>query len=746
MQNINMEEFRDGSRRRNDSNRGGKYNKDYNVTPAPRNKQCNNFVSNRRNLTNEKGELHQNNMSNNQAAMTIQAYYRGYRVRRDLHSRIFTRPWESSDRYFKGNGLDFGHGTNVYEDKKLHDKNESYQNSCERPIGDHYQYDPGQYTSFQNSYQSKNCTISDKNEHLLGHLTQSKQKRALRTPATMDKGYWDNSPYIDIRMKNHAATIIQAAYRGYVVRKLLFELKLATISIQSFWRGYATRKKLAFQNHSVVNQEHCINSTVRYDQKVPDSRYAHAQLSNELSDVKKTVNQYNPPQVSNKEVPFSEHSQPEGLLLQKSSMGIGSRPLRQMYSYLAEFAVKVGNDVKMTNIPNNRQSTDHHTDHLRNEQGYPNQDVYLHLDECCGAKQQSRQYGIRRRKSREQLRKENFSAAKIQSTWKSYQVRKEIKEMNKAATKIQALYRGFKVRQDLQLNNGLHGSHGIISRSSDQYTSEIRFYPRRSEAPLENIPQGVCNYKGMLNSKIHQGKGRTVASQNTFCENQDTCYEEFGYQRTRHTSGANVFSLRHSNITGLTPTPTSMSNYASMNQLSQTKRKPYENCSETSVSHVWNGCHIRRLTREMHSAATKIQACYRGYKTRLFLKQTGLPTFGRYREAAGDAETYPVMHNKKSCLLQRKAQGTIAECGANLHSNCPTPASPIRNINVSTILKGVPSLRRPPISIRVSSPHGSVQGYYKGTKKGAQGHYTVRAACAQSPSTVQVNVNMVNRK
>ncbi|KAJ1205418.1 hypothetical protein NDU88_000853 [Pleurodeles waltl] len=672
-----------------------------------------------------------------QAALTIQAFYRGYRVRRDLHSEISPGPRQFTERVTTEKRADFGHIAKRYGANML-EKNVTCQSLWECPVENHYQYDTAYRRSPPNVYLDKYHYSEVNNKNPAGRLTQFHQKKAGQIPAVKDRSYRETYPYIDTKMKNHAATIIQAAYRGFMVRRLFLELKFASTVIQAFWRGYATRKKLGLMDNS-AGQAHCLDWTSLEHKKSPGYSYDCAKIPNKLDEVMTTIRKYNTPKVSSQEVAFSKISKREGFRLQDPNLG-GS-----VYWGWPNNEDKVRKGRDIANLQIKMTQTEHHTGHLMNGLECTNQDSFLRLDTWQRAKQPCPEYCIRRRKSREQLRKEHISAAKIQSAWKGYLVRKEIKEMSKAVTKIQAFYRGFRVRQALQLDNDTTAYHRFIVESTKQKPLNMGLHSKGKVEPHRMDTLQAYSYQDRPSSKVQVIRGRMVAADKTFSKNSLSSNFDHPSTQTIYTSHQ-CFCTPH-NIT--IATPQSVSGNALANHCFESRRPLHGSYLETRIHPSRNGYHVSKQISELHKAATRIQAFYRGYKTRLFLKQTGLLSFGRLREAAGDAITYQMANSKEREMPLERRQGACAGCRANPTKECIAshdPVSPICNINVSTVVRNGQSFQRPPISIRVSSPNGIVYGYFKSTTEGAEGHYMIRTSSMRQPSKILVNVNMVTMK
>ncbi|XP_078533656.1 IQ domain-containing protein N [Lissotriton helveticus] len=675
-------------------------------------------------------------MLHHQAALTIQAFYRGYRVRRDLHSEISPGPRRYTARVTKGKRIDYGHVAKSYGANMIEKNDHTCQNSWEYPVENHYQYGTAYRRSPPNGYLDKHPHSDYENP--ASCLTQSHPKKAGQIPGIKDRSYWERYPYIDARMENHAATIIQSAYRGFVVRRLFLELKFAATVIQAFWRGYAARKKLDLMDHSAgLSRAHCLAWTSQEHHKSPEYSYDHAKTPHKLGGVMTTLRKCVTPKVSNQEVAFSKTRKQEGLQLQDPDLG------RPVYCYWPDNEDKGGKGRDIANLQITITQTEHPTDHLMNRLECTNQDSFLQSDTWHGAKPPCEEYVIRRRKSREQLRKEHISAATIQSAWKAYLVRKEIKEMNKAATRIQAFYRGFKVRQELQLDNDTTVYHGFTAENTQQKALHMLLHTKGRVEPHGIDTLRAYPYQRRPTFKVQARRGRMVAADKTFSEN--SLSTNFEHRSTQTQGAENQCFCRPRNMT----VSTSKSVSGKANHLFESRRPPHGRYSAARNHPSRNGYFVSKQIREMHEAATRIQAFYRGYKTRLVLQETGLLRFGRLGEAAGDAITYPMAHSNEREMPLARREGACGRCRMNPAKDCTAylaPESPIRNINVSRVVRDGQYFQRPPISIRVSSTNGIVYGCCNGTTKGAEGHYMIKTSAMRPPSKILVNVNMVNMK
>lgn len=295
-----------------------------------------------------------------------------------------------------------------------------------------------------------------------------------------------------------------------------------------------------------------------------------------------------------------------------------------------------------------------------------------------------------RRKTRQQLQKEKAAATTIQSAWRGCQVRREIDKMTKAATKIQATFRGHKIRKEL--------------------------------------PLSLCNH-GRSQSKRKKHARKESGSVPEFL----TCSQPLGLIGT-HTKSQGI--LPYSNrsraclsVLGeyslLTPDTTFLETV-----MGHRPSKEMFTCSSLNVFAA--EINLQRY----HNAAIIIQAAWRGYRVRKII---------RMFIEAGESQSKSFHFNYicEEILRKDAISGQLFRFRARRHDTVLLGFVPrIRNINVYTVVKGVPASQRPNISVRILSPNAVIQGYQREMSMGAQGRYTVKSPGALRPSQVFVHVDV----
>ncbi|XP_042305158.1 uncharacterized protein LOC121921316 [Sceloporus undulatus] len=304
------------------------------------------------------------------------------------------------------------------------------------------------------------------------------------------------------------------------------------------------------------------------------------------------------------------------------------------------------------------------------------------------------------RKTRQQFRREKEAAITIQSAWRGYQVRRDIDKMNEAATQIQAAFRGYMTRKEL--------------------------------------PLGLCGYGRTDRQKLK--KKIRAENENKCFPVFLNCLQQFGLASGTHAEKHNV-SLPsgksrscHEHI---------IDNYPLLNpkvsffEIKSALRPNREVFTYTSLN-----VFAPRIQR-YQDAATTIQAAWRGYQ----IRQKARPMISVVKSPIKSFTSNFTI--KKASWKRAFSVRTIEahEIQQIFTSSIFGKAPRIRNINISTVVNGMPaSSQKPNISIQVLCPKGVVQGFQRDMSRGAQAVYTVESEGASIPSQILIHVNMKKGK
>nr|XP_025038990.1 uncharacterized protein LOC112545331 isoform X1 [Pelodiscus sinensis] len=350
----------------------------------------------------------------------------------------------------------------------------------------------------------------------------------------------------------------------------------------------------------------------------------------------------------------------------------------------------------------------------------------FNFNTACLSKAPSQQHRIRPRKTPRQLQKENQSATIIQSAWRGYQVRREMDGMNKAAAKIQAVFRGYRTRQELPLGFHTCGKdEGLQLKKKRKAESQKKLFP-----VILGFYQ-LWDWDSDTSGSLSQSDSER--SQHETSEREGTLFIPTA-----------VFPKVESSL--------------------KTKRKDFVFPSGLPTLNVFES---KTQQRGMGSAAMQIQAAWRGYQARKQLREMkrqaqikaeesqwfsdGFKNSPESCETPGPSAVSEIQSSapkQKDPVREPEQDSSVKEepskesKGTNTEGSVPS----IRNINICTLVKGVPAASRPPISIRVSSPNAIVQGYHRDMSRGTRGLYTVKNHSDPRPSQIIVQINMVEKE
>ncbi|KAM6036864.1 IQ domain-containing protein N [Theristicus caerulescens] len=325
----------------------------------------------------------------------------------------------------------------------------------------------------------------------------------------------------------------------------------------------------------------------------------------------------------------------------------------------------------------------------------------------------------------QRLQKESLSATMIQAVWWGYRVRRDVDEMNKAAARIQAAYRGHRTRQELPF-----GFYDCLGDKKPALNQKEKAEKRTTALPL------VMEHCGCWD-KGSQTPGVTT-------ENE----RPRGQHRDRHEQGTSVI-----------PGPV-----VSKTEFSLTPCKVLTLSNSLLIPEVFQA-----LTSEQqaHDAADSIWAVRNTYQSRDdldkmerqadIIAEPGPIFMSGYQLRRNSGENYHISELASVTKMQeltiepqdkvphpeRDLTVKLELKKENKESNAEGNAPSVRNIDVHTVVKSLCTSKRS-ISLRVSSPNGAVEGFYRETGSGQlHGLYTVRQHGDSKLSQVCIHVNVV---
>lgn len=294
-----------------------------------------------------------------------------------------------------------------------------------------------------------------------------------------------------------------------------------------------------------------------------------------------------------------------------------------------------------------------------------------------------------RRKTRQELQTEKAAATTIQSAWRGCQVRREIKKMTEAATKIQATFRGHKIRKELPLS--------LCNHSKSK--SKKKIHARKDS---ESVPEFLHCFQQLGLIGTHT-KSQSILPYNDKTRNYLTVIGDYALLSPEVTFLETEMGHRPSK---------EMFTFSSLNVLAEIEWQRY------------------------HNAAIIIQAAWRGFKVRKMIriiKQT----------EKSQGTSFRFKYTCEEIIRKDTTSGHRSQLQERRHDNVLLGFVPrIRNINIYTVVKGLPASQRPNISVRVLSPNAVIQGFQREMRVGAQGLYSVKSPGALRPTQVFVHVDI----
>ncbi|XP_039400612.1 uncharacterized protein LOC120408110 [Mauremys reevesii] len=454
--------------------------------------------------------------------------------------------------------------------------------------------------------------------------------------------------------------------------------------------------------------------------------------------------EYEPSDTSNKYVKFSHYRQAEQYVpyttanvpktagIQGINTKLPGRCTVQMHIHSSAIFEKADKDAARHRLLTIGRSEDHKTSHAAHKQEFLSYAKFFSSNAVCQSEVPSQQCRIRQRKTQQQLQKENQSATIIQSAWRGCQVRREINGMNKAAAKIQAVFRGYRTRRELLLGCNTHGKdEGLQLKKKRRAESKEKLFP----LILRFDQQWGWDSRTLSNIS----KSDSLRSQHKTNKREGTFFIPIVI-------------------------------FPKVESSRKTKRKGFVLPSDLPTLNVFES---RTQQHGICHAAIQIQAAWRGYQARKQMRE--IERQAKIKAEESQPFSNGCKNSPESCEKQPVLGAEMSGAVAEIQSSTPEQKDPVqepeqdssvkeepskeskgtntegsvpsvRNINIYTVVKGVPASRRPPITIRVSSPNAIVQGYHRDMSRGMQGLYTVKNHCDPRPSQIIVQIHMVEKE
>ncbi|ETE70753.1 hypothetical protein L345_03435, partial [Ophiophagus hannah] len=297
------------------------------------------------------------------------------------------------------------------------------------------------------------------------------------------------------------------------------------------------------------------------------------------------------------------------------------------------------------------------------------------------------------RKAHQKFGQENKTATNIQSAWRGSHAKQNMERMNKAATKIQAIFRGYLIRKELPL--GLCSSYGWAE-------AQKRTRPRKQNRSFPTFP--TCHLQRGVDSE-------RPAERECICL---PSHKPKYYPKTV------------------------IENYPPLNH-----KKPFVRASSTilplsSTAFPSMSLPLALEKQRYQEAAVTIQAAWRAYQNRQ--KRRPVVQVNKYLFPPNVAVKQANWENLKlGCAFPEEEMQQI---GGSSDILLLSKAPRVRNINIRTVVKGLPaSTPMPNISVEVKSPHAVIQGFQRDLSSGIQAVYTMRNASASGASQILIHVN-----
>ncbi|XP_029460747.1 uncharacterized protein LOC115093181 [Rhinatrema bivittatum] len=442
-------------------------------------------------------------------------------------------------------------------------------------------------------------------------------------------------------------------------------------------------------------------------------------------------------------------------MLQKTRTETQGRQTRPMYCYRSNSPNETNNYTSNASLHTTASPVDLGTNYFMHEQELPSYYTILCLDTISRNAFTSHYCGIKKRKTREQLKKESHSAAVIQSAWRGFQARKQIRELSKAATKIQALFRGFRVRRELNFFEGVVSLNGFIILSTfenDNRYPKIKgtkeYSPSRSELQ-KRCSDETCYQNNTLTFKNQNGcncalsinGSKSTEDQETGSNSQISKCSSIMQEPSPESYKSVMSTINSSSKIGL-----------SAQRVSETPLQCQENhIAETQIQAEWKGYQLRKQIRDLTKPEAEIQLFYQSYKNSLQHSSNGLFSIEGHQklEATVGMETGSVLNPLNSSQVVAFEHGDSVKEKPNMtikYSDSSISMPPNENIPMNMVMKNKPVSNRPLISIRVMSPNAVVHGVCKDTTMGAQGHYFIKTSSSSSVSQLSVQVNVIKKE
>lgn len=357
---------------------------------------------------------------------------------------------------------------------------------------------------------------------------------------------------------------------------------------------------------------------------------------------------------------------------------------------------------------------------------------------------------VQQSKAQQQLQNRVQSATIIQAAWRGYQLRRGLQEMNKASVKIQAAWRGYQVRRELDEMN----------KAAVKIQAAYRSHRTRKALPL-GFYNCLRDKKAELGGKKKEEEGMMLVlgvpgtlECNMWCEEISHApaatfkiESPAGRCRDRHGPSSDVIPRAAVYSPGVYLTPIKAVNHE--DNLLAFEILP----AVTSEQQVQNAADKIQAAGREHQSTEELDKMERPAEKKseqnlvlaysCQLKQNFCENVqtsdicritGVLKWASKPKDPYPKQSLTAQLEMKKGKKASDAE------SKAPS----IRKVEVHTVVRNLAASQRCPISLRVSSPNGTVECSQRDMAMGQlRGLYAVRGCGGSQPAYVSICISVV---
>ncbi|XP_015705010.1 uncharacterized protein LOC107306403 [Coturnix japonica] len=344
---------------------------------------------------------------------------------------------------------------------------------------------------------------------------------------------------------------------------------------------------------------------------------------------------------------------------------------------------------------------------------------------------------LQQSKAQQQLQYQIQSATTIQAAWRGYQVRRELDEMKRASTKIQAAWRGYQVRRELDEMNkaavkiqAAYRGHMVRQALPPGFYKCLR--DKRAEVggkkKEEKGTMTVLGVAGTLECKeISHVIAATFRTESTAgcCRDGHSAGSDAAVYSSQVYFTASQTVNREDNIFSFEILPAVTSKQQVQNAADKIQAaegldkmgRPSEKISGQNLVLTYN-CQLKQNACENSQIPDLCSISG-------VLKWTSKPK-----------DTVPYSKQNLPAQLEMKKGGKASD------ADCNAPS--IRKVEVRTVMRNLPASQQWPMSLRVSSPNGTVECFQQDIVLGQlHGMYSVRRLGGSQPACVSVCMRVV---